>query len=55
MTSMPYGSDFRTINETSLHGMGRGIGSMGGRITLQIEKKADMAGMLEAYIYLMVN
>ena len=32
--------DFRTIDENSLHRMGRGIGSTGGGITLHIKKKA---------------
>ena len=34
--------DFRTIHENALYGMGRGIGSTGGGITLQIEKKAEL-------------
>ena len=45
--------DFRTIDENELHGMGRQIGS--GEITLQIEKKAEAAGSLNAYIYLVMN
>ena len=32
--------DFRTIDKNTLHGMGRGIGSMGGGIILQIEKQS---------------
>ena len=47
--------DFRTIDKNTLHGMGRGIRSMGGGITLQIEKKAEMAGELSAYIYLIMD
>ena len=35
--------DFRMIDENTLHGMGRGIGSAGGGITLEIEKKAESA------------
>ena len=37
----------RMINENVLHGMGRGIGSAWGGITLLIEKKAEMAGELK--------
>ena len=33
--------DFRTINESTLHGMGRTIKNASERITLQIEKKAE--------------
>ena len=33
--------------------MGREIGSMGGGITLQIEKEAETAG--EAYVYLIMD
>ena len=47
--------NFRMINENVLHGMGRVIGSMGGGITLQIEKKAETAGELKVYIYLIMN
>ena len=47
--------DFRTINENVLHRMGRVVGSAGGGITLQIEKKAEMAGELKAYIYLIMD
>ena len=39
------------IDENALHGMGRVIESAGGGITLQIEKKAEMAGELKAYIH----
>ena len=47
--------DFRTIDENTLHGTSRGIGSMGGRITLQIEKKAETAGAVNTYIYLIMD
>ena len=42
--------DFRTIDETALHGMGRRIENASEGITLQIEKKAETAGNLNAYI-----
>ena len=44
--------NFKMIDEKVLHGTGRGIGSTGGGITLQIGKKAEMAGELKAYIHL---
>ena len=47
--------NFRTINENFLHGTGRAVGSMGGGITLQIEKKSETAGELKAYIYLIMD
>ena len=47
--------NFRTINENILHGLGRMIGSTGGGITLQIKKKAEMAGALEAFICLIMD
>ena len=47
--------DFRMIDENELHGMGRRIGNTLGRITLQIEKKAESAGDLSAYIYLIMD
>ena len=43
------------IDENALHGTGRGIGSGGGGITLQIEKEAETAGALKAYIYLIMD
>ena len=46
---------FRTIYENILHEMGRGIGSVGGGITLQIEKKPETAGAFKAYIYLIMD
>ena len=47
--------DFRTIDENVLHGMGRKIVDEQEGITLQIEKKAEMAGPLNAYIYLIMD
>ena len=46
--------DFRTIDENELHGMGRQIGNTSGGITKQI-KKAETAGALSAYIYLIMD
>ena len=43
------------IDENALHGMGRVIGSVGGGITLQIEKEAENSGALKAYIYLIMD
>ena len=45
--------DFRTIDENELHGTGRQIGNTSSGITIQVEKKAETAGALKAYIYLM--
>ena len=42
--------DFRTIDENKLHGTGRRIENALEGITLQIEKKAESAGALNAYI-----
>ena len=47
--------DFRTIDENELHGTGRHIENASEGITLQIEKKAESAGALNAYIYLIMN
>ena len=47
--------DFRTIDENELHGMGRRIENASEGITLQIEKKAESAGALNAYIYLIID
>ena len=47
--------DFRTIDENSLHGTGRRIENASEGITLQIEKKAESAGKLNAYIYLIMD
>ena len=54
---MPYGliSDFRTIDENELHGTGRRIENASEGITLQIEKKTESAGNLNAYIYLIMD
>ena len=47
--------DFRTIDENFLHGMGRRIENAPEGITLQTEKKAESAGALNAYIYLIMD
>ena len=47
--------DFRMIDENELHGTGRRIENASERITLQIEKKAESAGALNAYIYLIMD
>ena len=47
--------DFRTIDENELHGMGRRIENALEGITLQIEKKEESAGALNAYIYLIMD
>ena len=47
--------DFRMIDENELHGMGRRIENVSEGITLQIEKKAESAGALNAYIYLIMD
>ena len=47
--------DFRTIDENELQGMGRQIGNTSGGIIIQIEKKAETAGALNAYIYLIMD
>ena len=47
--------DFRMIDENVLHGMGRVIGSTGGGIILQIEKTAEMAGVVKVYVYLIMD
>ena len=44
--------DFRTIDENFLHGTGRNIENASEGIALQIEKKEESAGALNAYIYL---
>ena len=48
---MPYGS----IDENELHGTGRRIENASEGITLQIEKKEESAGTLNAYIYLIMD
>ena len=47
--------DFRMIDENSPHGMGRRIENASEGIILQIEKKAESAGALNAYIYLIMD
>ena len=47
--------DFRTIDENELHGTDRRIESASEGITLQIEKKAESPGALNAYIYLIMD
>ena len=47
--------DFRMIDENELHGKGRRIEIALEGITLQIEKKAESAGALNAYIYLIMD
>ena len=47
--------DFRTIDENELHGTGRRIENSSEGITLQIEKKEESAGALNAYIYLIMD
>ena len=47
--------DFRTIDENELHRTGRRIENASEGITLQIEKKAESAGALNAYIYLIMD
>ena len=49
------GLDFRAIDENVLHGTGRVIGSIVGGITLQIKKKAETAGALKVYVYLIMD
>ena len=46
---------FRTIDENELHGTGRHIENASDGITLQIEKKAESAGAVNAYIYLIMD
>ena len=47
--------DFRTTDENKLHGMGGKIKNASEGITLQIEKKSESAGALNAYIYLIMD
>ena len=47
--------DFRMIDENKLHGMVRRIENASEGITLQIEKKTESAGALNAYIYLIMD
>ena len=52
---MPYGSISEQKDENDLHGMGRRIENASEGITLQIEKKAESAGCLNTYIYLIMD
>ena len=47
--------DFRTIDENELHGTSRQIGNTSGGIAVQVEKKAESAGALKAYRYLIMD
>ena len=47
--------DFRTIDGNELHGTGRRTENALEGITLQIEKKEESAGALNAYIYLIMD
>ena len=47
--------DFRMIDENELHGTGRRIENASEGITLQIEKKAESPGALNAYVYLIMD
>ena len=47
--------DFRTIDENELHRTDRHIENASEGITLQIEKKTESAGALNAYIYLIMD
>ena len=47
--------DFGMIDENELHGTGRRIENASEGITLQIEKKEESAGALNAYIYLIMD
>ena len=47
--------DFRMIDENELHGTGRRIENASEGITLQIKKKVESAGSLNAYIYLIMD
>ena len=47
--------DFSMINENTLQGAGRKVGSEEGGITLQIEKKTESAGALNAYMNLIMD
>ena len=47
--------NFRMINKNTLHRTSRKIGSEEGGITLEIEKKAESAGAINPYIYLIMD
>ena len=46
---------FRTIDKNELHGIGQQIGNTLGGIMIQVKKKAETAGALKAYIYLIMD
>ena len=53
---MPYGSTLERWMKTSyMHGTGRRIENASEGITLQIEKKPESDGALNAYIYLIMD
>ena len=47
--------NFRMIDENELHRMGRRIEDASEGIILQIKKKAESAGALKVYIYLIMD
>ena len=47
--------DFRTTDENELHETGRKMENASEGITLQIEKKEESTGALNAYIYLIMD
>ena len=47
--------NFRTIDENEAHGTRRRIENASEGITLQIKKKAESAGALNAYMYLIMD
>ena len=47
--------NFRTTDGNELHGTGRRVENVSEGIILQIEKKAESAGDLNAYIYLIMD
>ena len=47
--------NFRMLDENVLHGTGRRIENASEGITLQTEKKAETAGALSAFIYLIMD
>ena len=53
---MPYGLiSERQMKMSHMHGTGRRIENASEGITLQIEKKEESAGALNAYIYLIMD
>ena len=47
--------EFRTIDKNALHGTSRRIENASEGITLQIKKKAELAGELNTYFYLIMD